>query len=333
MRCADPHATVRQGHARQRGAAIILALLTVVLAAGIAAALVASLGRSIDSASGRQDQAQARILARGAVDWARNVLADDAKSTAVDHLREPWTVQVPPTPVDDGEISGEIQDWSGRFNLNNLAPAGKRDDIARQEFQRLLQALGVSSGQAAQLSLALQQWMAVRGGESGEGGEDSADGSDTGDDAQRGANEAQGSTQGNRRYGALADISELLLVPGFDAEMLARLRPYAAALPAPSSINLNTASSEVLMAITRDLSLDAARVLVAERERIWFRNLGDYQGRLPEGTTPSSPTRLDVRSRYFLATGRARHGKAMVRMEVLLDRKDTWPDILWHRIL
>nr|MBL8457457.1 general secretion pathway protein GspK [Zoogloeaceae bacterium] len=77
MPCAD--------FARQRGAAIILALLTVMLAAAIAAATIASLGRSIDSSTGLQDQAQARRLARGAADWARNVLADDGMRTTVDH--------------------------------------------------------------------------------------------------------------------------------------------------------------------------------------------------------------------------------------------------------
>jgi general secretion pathway protein K len=39
-----------------------------------------------------------------------------------------------------------------------------------------------------------------------------------------------------------------------------------------------------------------------------------------------------VQSRFFLVTGRARRGVAMVRMEVLLDRNETWPDIVWQRI-
>ena len=90
---------------RQHGAAVILALLTVALVAGLAAASVGDLGVAMDQVTGRHDQAQARQLARGAVDWARNVLAEDARGSTVDHLGEAWAVQVPPTPVEEGDIA------------------------------------------------------------------------------------------------------------------------------------------------------------------------------------------------------------------------------------
>ena len=76
---------------------MILALLTVAFVAGLAAAAVGDLGVAMDQVTGRHDQAQARQLARGAVDWACNVLAEDARGSTVDHLGEAWAVQVPPT--------------------------------------------------------------------------------------------------------------------------------------------------------------------------------------------------------------------------------------------
>ena len=106
-----PHRPHPMLHARahaQRGAAVILALLTVALVAGLAAASVGDLGVAMDQVTGRHDQAQARQLARGAVDWARNVLAEDARSSSVDHLGEAWATKVPPTPVEEGEVSGEL---------------------------------------------------------------------------------------------------------------------------------------------------------------------------------------------------------------------------------
>ena len=42
---------------------------------------------------------------------------------------------------------------------------------------------------------------------------------------------------------------------------------------------------------------------------------------------------LATTSRHFLATGRARFGVSMVRMEVLLDRSQNWPTIVWQKLL
>lgn len=308
MPCADVF--------HQRGAAVILAMLTVMLAAAIAAATIASLGRSIDSSTGLQDQSQARMLARGAADWARNVLADDGMRTTVDHLREPWAVKVPPTPVGDAEVAGEIQDWSGRFNVNNLAPDGRPDLAAAEQFKRLLEALGIDTPRATTISDALLGWIS--------GNRDPDSGA-----AQPQIALAVG-LQAPR--GPLADVGELRHLEGMDDALLARLRDVAVALPSPSKINVNMAPVEVLFALTSDLDMNAARVLTAERERIWFRDLADFTARLPRGASASAPGGLDVRSRHFLVTGRARYGVAVISMEVLLDRKETWPEILWQRI-
>lgn len=307
MRCADAGS--------QRGAAVILALLSVALAAGLTAALIGDFGRSLDSVAGRQDQAQARLLARGAVDWARNVLADDFKRTNVDHANEMWAVRVPPTPVGDGEVGGEIHDRSGLFNLNNLVPDGKADPLALAQLERLLATLGVAPADTNRLAQALVDWIGS-----------STTAKEKNGIASSGLRETSGAN------GSLLDAAELRLVAGFDAALVDRLTPFVTALPAPTRINVNTAPAEVLAAIVTDLELNDARILVAERERAWFRDLADFSARLPSGTQPGA-TALDVRSRHFAVIGRSGFGSAVVRMEVLLDRRETWPTILWQRIL
>ena len=297
-------------------------MITVLVCAGVAASVIASLGRSIDNAAGRQDQAQARLLARAAADWSRNVLADDRMHTAADHLREPWAVRVPPTPVGDAEVSGEIQDWSGRFNLNNLAPDGRAAPEAVAAFERLLSTLDVGPVQAQRLGTALVDWIATP---------------DEDDSPRRPGGAAQLPGLDRRAAlaprGPLAEIGELRNVPGFDDALIERLRELVVSVPAPSRINLNTAPPEVIFALVPGLDLNTARVLVAERDRSWYRNLADFTSRLPPGAEPPDASTVDVRSRHFLVTGRARYGNAMVRMEVLLDREQTWPEILWQRIL
>ncbi|MBR4738324.1 MAG: type II secretion system minor pseudopilin GspK [Rhodocyclaceae bacterium] len=305
MPCADARREA------MRGSALILALITVFLATSISAALIASLGRNIDTASALQDQRQARLLARGAVDWARNVLSDDKRRTNVDHLQELWAVDIPPLPVDDageeGEVAGRIQDRSGLFNLNTLVTGEKGDDSTRPQFARLLMALDVPEGQANALANRLQQALVPA---------------------------TQTAPDDGLPHSPLVDPLELASVPGFDNELIERLLPFVTALPAENSkINLNTAPPEILFAVTENLSMEAARRLSAEREHAWYRTVGEYGQHLPSGARLISQVTCDTNSRYFLVTARARSASATVSIEVLLDRTENWPTILWQKLL
>jgi general secretion pathway protein K len=307
---------------RQRGAAVILALLTVALVAGLAAAAVGDLGVAMDQVTGRHDQAQARQLARGAVDWARNVLAEDARGSTVDHLGEAWAVQVPPTPVEEGELAGEIRELSGRLNLNNLVQLDGPDALEIEQFQRLLAVVGVGDAEAISLTAALLDWLDADEEPRLPGGAESSWYS-----AQTPPLRAANSP--------LAAVAELSQIRGFSPALVARLTPFIAALPAGSRINVNTAPAEVLVAAAPGLGLDTARVLVAERGRAWFKDVADFEARLKSRSPDANPdiSRLATTSRHFLVTGRARFGVAMVRMEVLLDRSQNWPTIVWQKLL
>ncbi len=58
------------------------------------------------------------------VQWARQILDDDARRSEIDHLGEPWAVALPPIPLENGEIRGAIVDAQGRLNINALGDAG-----------------------------------------------------------------------------------------------------------------------------------------------------------------------------------------------------------------
>lgn len=308
---------------RQKGAAVILALLTVTLVAGLAAAAVGDLGVAMDQIIGRHDQAQARQLARGAVDWARNVLAEDARTTQVDHLGEAWAVKVPPTPVEEGEVSGELQDLSGRINLNNLVQPDGPNLLELEQFRRLLSLVGIGEAEALNLSAALLDWLDTNDTPRLPGGAESSwYGAQT--PARRPAN------------GPLVAVSELTQVRGFTPDLVARLSPFVSTLPvgtASTRVNVNTAPAEVLAAAVAGLTLDAARVLIVQRNRAWFKDVADFSARLPASDVAPDTTTLATTSTYFLATGRARFGVSMVRMEVLLDRSQNWPTIVWQKLL
>ncbi|MBL8457727.1 type II secretion system minor pseudopilin GspK [Zoogloea sp.] len=317
--------TLPRANARpQRGAAVILALLTVALVAGIAAAAVGDLGVAMDQVIGRHDQAQARQLARGAVDWARNVLAEDVNRGNVDHLGEAWAVKVPPTPVEEGEVSGELQDLSGRFNLNKLVQIDGPNPRERDRFMRLLNHLGVGQSDALDLANALADWLDRDDSPTLPGGAESS---------------WYAAQQPPRRpaNGPLASVAELAQIRGFSPSLVARLTPFVAALPGSDSrINVNTAPPEVLAAAVADLPLDTARLMVVERGRAWFTSIASVDAWLENrGLEHPDTSGLDVQSHHFLATGRARFGVAMVRMDVLLYRPSgqKWSTIVWQKLL
>jgi general secretion pathway protein K len=129
----------------------------------------------------------------------------------------------------------------------------------------------------------------------------------------------------------LIDLDELAAVPGFDAAARARLRPFVTALPRFTTVNVNTAPPEVLAAIVRDLDLDGARALTAQRSRAYFRNLTEFLAQLPPGAVVDGND-VTTASQYFLASVRVTIGEAQARGSALLARDQAgWPTILWRK--
>lgn len=302
----------------QSGGAIILAILTAALVTTLTATTIHEVGITLDQVQGSHDNLQAKQLARGVVDWGRNILADDRRTNAaVDHLKEPWAIKVPPTKVEGGEISGELNELSGHFNINSIFIDGQINKQNVHVLTKLMQYAGVSQNERTTLISSIQNWYISQN--------------------QR---MSQPSTKSSSQssYSVLA-LNELLSIKTFKPETLFRLRPYIVALPDSSSaINVNTAPPEVLAASIEGMTLDLARVIVAERNNAWFKDTSDFKTRLQAHSIDVNADSFKVMSRYFLASGRARYGIAMVRVEALLDRsleenESAWPSIAWQKQL
>ena len=128
----------------------------------------------------------------------------------------------------------------------------------------------------------------------------------------------------------LIDPAELALIPGFDEAARARLRPFITALPRFTAVNVNTASPEVLAAVIEGLDLDAARELVAQRGRAYFRNRAEFLARLPPGAVAGND--LATASEFFQANVRVTIGAAQARGSALLQRVGSgWPVVVWRK--
>lgn len=276
--------------ARQRGVAVVLAMGVVSLAAIAAAAMLVSQGLWSRHAELAARHAQAQVLARAGVDWARAVLGDDRRVSSVDHLGEPWALRLPPVPVDNGELAGRIEDQQGAFNLNNLVRDGVPSPSHLAQLRRLLAVLALPEA----LAEGLAEWLEA---------------------AKR----------------PLADVAELAAVRGFDAAARARLGPFVAALPRTTTLNVNTASPEVLAAVVQGLDLDQARALGAQRERAYFRSLSEFLLQLPPGAAVDNAD-VATASQYFLASVQVSIGEAQARGTALLARDaGGWPAVVWRK--
>ena len=122
---------------RQRGAALLAAMLTVTLVATFAAAAMWQQWRNVEIESADRQRVQSTWILTGALDWARLILREDRGT--VDHLAEPWAVPLQEarlstflaadqsnnamTETSDAEqvfLSGDITDAQSRLNLTGL---------------------------------------------------------------------------------------------------------------------------------------------------------------------------------------------------------------------
>ena len=294
---------------RQQGVAIIMVLLIVAMATSLAAYMALQQNLWQRQVASQFERAQARQLGVAGIDWARAVLAEDARGNNIDHEKEIWNLRLPAIPVEGGEVIGAIEDRQGLFNLNNVV-----NNVA--QFQRLLSVLGLP----ADLAPTLVDWI------------------DAGTVVQpSGAEDAyylalpQPYRAANR---GLAELGELTKVKGFDSRSIEALRRYVSVLPATGTpVNVNFAPAEVLYAVIGGLSLSDARLLVQQRQAQPFKDIADFKQRMPQGGGVTIVDKdISVKSDYFWVTGRANVGQAQVVTQALMQRASNWPTVVWQSV-
>jgi general secretion pathway protein K len=288
----------------QFGGALLLAMLILTLVASLAAGMVWQQYRAIQVEAAERARTQAAWILLGALDWARLILREDARSSAnLDHLGEPWAVPLAEARLssflaadrgnavfadDEGLqafLSGQISDAQARFNLRHLVDdEGKLVPAQVAALQRLCDAAGAPGGAAAQLAEGLR---AAWAGEAG-------------------------------ALLAPDDVGELQRF-GFDAATIERLRNWAVLLPQRTPLNLNTAAREVIAAAVEGVDLSSAERIVSTRARTPFRSLAEVQALLPG--VELDPNRVAVASRYFEVQGRLRLEDRVLEERSLVERR------------
>jgi len=316
-------------HHRQRGIAVITALLLTTLAITLVASLFWQQQVQVRAIENQQLQLQKQWILRGALDWASLILREDAKHSSADHLDEPWAVPLADTRLDQyvengsaddtifgAILSGGISDAQARYNLNNLYANGAIDPAEVAVFARLLDNVKMN----AALAQATAEVLAAAQHPGEVGTEMKPQVAAVNNDGQPGPQPMN-----------LTQLEDLLAVPGFSQEMLDKLKNFVIFLPRATPVNVNTAPAEVLAARFEALSLDEATALVAMRKTASFRDLADFTHRLPDKSFAASVNQASVETHYFLVDGKVRMNRAALDMQALIERNGANTKVIWIR--
>jgi len=225
---------------RQRGSALLVALLITAVAAILASASMEDGLYLYHQSVQHVRMQQARQLSLGLEDWAITILEKDPGL---------WDRELPPTEIPGGTIQGYMSELSGGYNLNSLVDgSGRVNVITLERFRRLLEVLELEPALADQVIDRVDRDTAPRA----LGAEDSRYLSMT--PPQLPANSP------------FVHRSELLLLPGITLEMYNRIIPYVYVAPShDTAININTASKAVLMSLAPGVDEQLAEQIIRQR--------------------------------------------------------------------
>jgi general secretion pathway protein K len=303
----------------RRGAALLLAMLILVLVATFTGAMVWQQNRSLQVEAAERSRAQSAWILSGALDWARLILREDARSTSgggarsVDSLDEPWNTPLAESRLstflavdkdnnaeDQGPeafLSGAIVDAQSRWNLRNLFDAaGKEAPAERATLARLCAQANVSADVAQRIvDLLRGAWGPVAA--------------------------APGTAAVANPVLPPSRLADLVWL-GIDKALLERLEPWVDVLPVATPVNVNTAPREVLVGVIEGLDLGTAERLVRVRQSKPFTSIDQFKAQLPEGLLKDA-NRISVGSGWFHVMGRLRLEERVLEEHSLLERRGT----------
>lgn len=280
----------------QQGSATLTALIVMVIAMLILGSLIWQQHLGIRQLEYQRDRRQAEWLHVAATDFARFVLAEDSRTTSNDHLGEAWAIPLADTKIADFlrgidipqeirhvSLVGQVSDAQARFNLNSLVDTtGQTNAQSLAVFQRLLESTGGEHNLAQQIANYL-------------------------------------SKSGFRFY----DAGQLAGFSGVTETLLQRIRPSVTALPdSATTINVNTATTDVLRAVFKGMNASQAAAFIAARAETPLKSNIDMRNLLTRiGVTQSSEYPMaDVKSGYFLARSEVRFGESLYVGQSLIKR-------------
>ena len=320
---------------RQRGVAVVTALLLTTLAVSIVASLFWQQQVQVRSMENQRLHFQTRWILRGGLDLVRLVLRQDMyDSKNITRADGIWATPLAETRLDqfvererlegesfDAAISGQTYDAQSRYNLANLAIEGGTGGINKAQlavFRQLLQNLQLNPALAMPVAtqVARSQGAGMLAPQQG---------------GQTPENVIPVPASGGQPL-QLMRVEDLLSVAGFNQAAIEKLRDLVVVLPEQTKVNVNTAPAELLAALVVGMSVSEAQNIVVARKRTAFispDNFKDYVKAF--GKDLVKDLEVEVGSKYFLVLSRVRLDRAELLSWSLVMREPTGTRVVWIR--
>jgi general secretion pathway protein K len=323
---------------RQRGAALLLALLIMTLVATLAAGMVWLQWRGIEVETAERARTQAEWLLNASLDWGNLILKSSIRNgQSEDDLGQPWATPLAETKLssflsadgshsEDGGpeayLSGQITDAQSKYNLYNLVLAtdpnngiGRNTEILR--LQNLFTAIGVAPDVATTIAAGLRSsWSALQA-----------------------AKDQPGQVDSTNSVLMPVEVGDLVWY-GVDPKVIKQIEPFVQIIPFPGTtqmtVNANTASAEVLMAGCPALTRAQAEQVILQRRQKPYTDAGTVpvSVNVPRATGCTSgpegnPLKgiLDVKSQYFEIYGQLRYEQHVIRERSVVYRKNAFTPV------
>ncbi len=300
----------------ESGFALILTLVITALMVAVVVEMIHQVYVDTSLSRGFRDGQQASLLAEsGAIGGAR-LLQSGLSGRTYTSLADPWAT---PIKLDDeaGALQITISEESGKININGLVqPNGEYEQFTLTALQRL----------GKRLQLQVDIWGAV------------ADWLDNDDLPRSGGVETPYYRALKPAYSARNDklmtLAELSLVKGATPEIIALLRPYVtiysdqSGSPLPT-VNVNTASKEILAALDERIDDRMAEQIVEERRLQPFKTAGELS-RVPGLDTVATGLggRISVKGNLFRMTSVATVKESVRTVEAVVRFSGGAPEFL-----
>jgi general secretion pathway protein K len=302
---------------RTKGLALVVVLFILVIMSVSATWLSEDILLSLRRMENTRDSQQAWQMLLGSEAWGLSVLIQDRKVSKTDHPGEAWKNLGQGVEIEHGKLLTVIDDLQGRLNINNLIDESlplppqteKKTDPKKwtKAFSRLLISLELNPA----LSDAVLDWFDPDQNVRGTSGAEDLDYLSM-DPPYRTAN------------GAFSEVSELLLVKGFDKKTVQKLAPYLSALPVTDvRININTAPAGLLRILGKNLlSVQGSEQLVNDRPAKEGYTLEEFMRHdMMAGEQDTAAPLIGNTSSYFMIRSSTEFGRARMKLNSLVERQ------------
>ena len=310
---------------KTRGAALVIVLFIVALAAILAVEMSANLMVQVQKSTNLQGHQQAKWYAYGGEELAIKALKlskdDDPDKTSLDQV---WATQGDTQyPVDNGTLSGKITDLQACLNLNALGEAPdpnstSKTNPAHKALFALLENIEDLPAEESEEAMAdsVFDWL-----------------DENSITYRSGAEEDEYLSRDYPYMSAnslFASPSELRLVKGFNPLVMEKVLPFVCVIPGSPllSINVNTLLPEqalILSAMIDELSLSGAEAVIAARPETGFDSVDEFFSEVQQqgGTNLDSVKELfSINSEYFKLQTQATFVDLRFSMTTLLHAKN-----------